>query len=142
MSVKQFSSLGEKDKQLVLEKVTSFLEARQEIIFAYVFGSFLDSYPLTFRDIDIGVYLKKKVSLIDYQVKLSTELSEKVGLPVDVRLLNEAPERFVAKVLSQGKIIFNQDETEHSDVMERVSLYASKEEHIANQSFKELFNKK
>lgn len=41
------------------------------IIYAYIFGSFLD--PISIRDIDIGIYLKEinMQDVFDYELKLA-----------------------------------------------------------------------
>ena len=44
---------GEKKK--LIRKIKDVLSSYKEISFAYIFGSFTDSFA--FRDIDIGIYL-------------------------------------------------------------------------------------
>ena len=61
-----------------------------DVVFAYLHGSFLDG--ARFHDVDVGVYLigpseKHARRALD----LSDRLSSEVGLPVDVRPLNDAP---------------------------------------------------
>ena len=45
-----------------------------------------------------------------YILNLSAELEVKVGLPVDVQVLNEAPLPFKYRVMSEGKLLFSRDE--------------------------------
>jgi len=68
------------------------LEARPEIVFAYLHGSFLSRGP--YRDIDVAVWLDpSRVARDDrgrYTLDLSVALHLKLRHQVDVRALNDA----------------------------------------------------
>ncbi|MGE5894469.1 MAG: hypothetical protein ACM34I_10475, partial [bacterium] len=49
------NSILTREKETILAKIISLLEAKAFITFAYVYGSFLTSE--SFQDIDIGAYL-------------------------------------------------------------------------------------
>lgn len=57
------------------------------------------------RDVDVAVYVGGGVKSLDFEFKLERELSEGVGIPVDVRVLNGAPSRFVLEVISCGETL-------------------------------------
>ncbi|WP_051276629.1 nucleotidyltransferase domain-containing protein [Desulfovirgula thermocuniculi] len=69
------------------------LAKRREIIFAYLFGSFI-AEPF-FRDIDIGIYLQEDVvpreKALDYELSLGAELEQEIRYPVDVKVLKLRP---------------------------------------------------
>ena len=99
------------------------LEAREEIVFAYLHGSFAEGPP--FRDVDVAIYLDPTVAMtidiFDYEMSLSVELTRTFRFPVDVHVLNGAPLGFQHSVL-QGEALLVCDEDKLTDFIERVSL--------------------
>ena len=103
----------------VLEKLRAGLERVSELRFAYVYGSVLESDRI--HDVDVGVYLDEtaiaqQMNLVD---ALSVTLSTAVGLPVDIRVLNEAPLSFLYHVL-RGRLLLCRDESFLTDMLEEV----------------------
>ncbi len=85
-------------REEVLQKLRRTLEPHAEVALAVVYGSFVKADA--FRDIDIGVYLLHGLeSDFSYQALLEAELEEATGLPVDLRVLNDAPPRILASIL-------------------------------------------
>ena len=70
------------------------LELHQEIVFAYLYGSFLDE-DLPYHDVDVAVYLDpiwaSGHDLFEHEMTLSVALTLALHVPVDVHVLNEAP---------------------------------------------------
>ena len=99
------------------------LEARAEIIFAYLHGSFAEGLP--FHDVDVAVYLDPALAttmdIFDYEMNLSVKLTRALRFLVDVHVLNGAPLGFQHSVL-QGEALLVRDEDELTDFIERVSL--------------------
>jgi predicted nucleotidyltransferase len=99
------------------------LEARTEIVFVYLHGSFAEGLP--FHDVDVAVYLNPAVAMVtdifDYEMNLSVELTRTLRFLVDVHVLNGAPLGFQHSVL-QGEALLVRDEDELTDFIERVSL--------------------
>jgi predicted nucleotidyltransferase len=99
------------------------LDAKEEIIFAYLHGSFAEGLP--FHDVDVAVYLDLAVAMVtnifDYEMNLSVELTRILRFLVDVHVLNGAPLGFQHNVL-QGEVLLVRDEDELTDFIERVSL--------------------
>lgn len=50
-------AITEGEKKDIISAVAPFLKRDERIIFAYIFGSFVDPEMPFFRDIDIGVYV-------------------------------------------------------------------------------------
>ena len=101
------------------------LESRQEIVFAYVHGSFLDE-DLPYHDVDIAVYLDPTWGsgrdLFEYEMTLSVDLTRALHVPVDVRVLNEAPLGFQHSVLHRGEVLFSRSDERLTDFIEQVGL--------------------
>ncbi len=104
----------------VLSRLRGLLEPKEEIIFAYLHGSFAEGLP--YNDIDLAVYVDRArvEDLFDYEMDLSVELTRALRFPVDVRVLNDAPLGFKHSVL-QGEPILVRDEEFLADFIEHVA---------------------
>jgi predicted nucleotidyltransferase len=115
--------ITEADTDNVRCQLREALEARPEIIFAYLHGSFTEGLP--FRDVDVAVYLDSALAtatdIFDYEMNLSVKLTRALRFLVDVHVLNDAPLGFQHSVL-QGEALLVRDEDELTDFIERVSL--------------------
>ncbi|HPY60581.1 MAG TPA: nucleotidyltransferase domain-containing protein [Methanospirillum sp.] len=108
-SMKQMKphELSQSEKDVIIENIREFFSEQPEVIAALLFGSFAEK---RFRDIDIGLFLDTSFTLPRYyEQKLERELSNLTHFPVDVRVLNNAPIRFVYQVLKKQNIILCKD---------------------------------
>ncbi len=99
----------------ISKKLRNTLYKRSEILFVYLYGSFLKG---SFRDIDIGVYLqdtKNKSGTMRYELTLENELGRIMDFHVDVRVINYAPLSFRFNVIKHGMLLFSKDESKRSD---------------------------
>ncbi len=97
--------------------LASALAGASDVAFAYLHGSFLDG--ARFHDVDVGVYLiGPAAEHARRALALSDRLSSEVGLPVDVRPLNDAPVSFRFHVV-RGKLLFSRDDETLADLIER-----------------------
>ncbi|GCC11512.1 hypothetical protein IPdc08_01567 [archaeon] len=103
--------LSKKEKKVIKNAIHSLLAIEKEVVFAYLYGSFLSA--AWFRDIDIAVFVdEKKIDrkdVIDYEISLSLELEKELHLPMDVKVLNYAPLSFRYEV-TKGEVIFSRNE--------------------------------
>ncbi|MDJ0270141.1 MAG: nucleotidyltransferase domain-containing protein [Aigarchaeota archaeon] len=86
-----------------MDKLRETLATREEILLAILHGSFLKEYP--FRDVDVALYVKDVLDMLDYKLMLDEELSNNLGYRVDVQILNHAPHYFVLNVFRNGVIL-------------------------------------
>lgn len=114
------------------------LLSEQEVVFAYLYGSFVEEDA--FHDVDVGVYFKSvepdKATVM--ALALAQRLSERVGLPVDVRVLNLAPMSFLYHVL-RGRLIFSRDDAHLAEVIEHTACLYLDLAPLLRQSAKEAF---
>lgn len=125
------------DKAAALDALRKALQAQQAVVFAYVYGSFLEDRP--FHDIDVAVYLDATLEpkMGVYATNLAAELEKSLShvlvdvqrvharksLPVDLRVLNQAPLGFRYHVF-RGRLLFSRDDALHAQKVERtVSRY-------------------
>jgi len=139
--MKEYFLIRQDKKEKIVKKIIHTLTKEREIIFAYLFGSFLDG--LSFRDIDIGIYIEKSrpEQTFDYELELCRKISKACNLPfdiVEVKVLNFAPHPFLNSIFRDGKLLFSRNEKLLLDMIENSSLLALANEYISQQSLKEL----
>ncbi len=110
--------LTAEEKQRVLKRLAGSLERREDILFAYAYGSFAEDMP--FHDIDVGVYVSHvdQASVLENSVELAGKLEREAQVPIDVRILNFAPVLFLYHVV-RGLLIFERDADLRADIAER-----------------------
>ncbi|HUV90506.1 MAG TPA: nucleotidyltransferase domain-containing protein [Anaerolineae bacterium] len=101
------------------------LESHQEVVFAYLYGSFLDE-ALPYHDVDVAVYVDPNWAsgqdLFEYEMTLSVDLTLALHVPADVHVLTEAPLGFQHNVLYRGEVLFSRDDERLTDLIEQVGL--------------------
>lgn len=117
--MKQSYLLNHNTRQSIVDRLAGELAKAPEIVFAYVYGSVLDSELI--HDVDVGLYvddlhLPRRSEVLG---TLSNRLSAAVELPVDVRLLNAAPVSFLFHVL-RGRLLLSRDEEFLTNLLEDV----------------------
>lgn len=101
------------------------LESHREVVFAYLYGSFLDEV-LPYHDVDVAVYVDPNWAsgqdLFEYEMTLSVDLTLALHVPADVHVLNEAPLGFQHNVLYRGEVLFSRDDERLTNLIEQVGL--------------------
>lgn len=95
-----------KPKEEVVSKLEKALRHEKNILLAIVFGSFVEFNK--YRDVDLAVYTLRKD--LGYLAKLSAKLELKLGIPVDVVPIDEAPVTLRYKILTKGTVILERAE--------------------------------
>ncbi len=120
------TTLPTTEKEAIIRQLTQILDTREEIIFSYLHGSFVDGQY--FRDLDVAVYVDEgKISredVWDYEFKLASDLQEPIrGVIIDPKVFNYAPVGFQYHVTC-GRLLTNRDDDLRVDVITRVwNLY-------------------
>ena len=136
--MKEYYTLALSERKKIQHEIATLLESHKEIIFAYLYGSFL-SAP-SFHDIDIAVFVDPhSVTLrdsLDYELTLSAQV--RLPYAVDVRLLNNAPLGFQNNVAHSGVLLFSRDDVQLSNMLEQSSNYMIRNAHLIRASLHEL----
>lgn len=132
------------EKQAVISIIKSFLEGYEDIVFAYIFGSFVDPEMPFFRDIDIGIYIKdyKDSDWHRYAIELPIEMEKilEYRYPVDLSIINNADILLIKNII-QGELLFTRDEDFWADlVVYYAKVYATDGEYILNYMKEAIFN--
>lgn len=103
------------DKDKIIATLTSILSKEDDILFAYLFGSFLTDYFKPGRsDLDIGIYFEKTPSIYrvhDLQYALEKEIGG-IGR-VDIAQIQLCNLILNHEIFKKGKLIVNRDPDFH-----------------------------
>lgn len=89
------------------------------ILAAYVFGSFVEDKP--YSDIDLGLLmLNDPGNPVVLEIDFETEIEKITGCPVDIRILNGAPLSFCQQVIRTGEVILDSDPDIRADFEGRI----------------------
>src|SRR3989344_4183933 len=105
------------DKRLML-KIHDYLKDREEVAFAFLFGSAARGEMHSESDIDIGIYFVPEVDELEYESareyqnedQIWNDLERIVSRKTDMVVLNRAPIGLLYSVLQNGQKIFVRDE--------------------------------
>jgi hypothetical protein len=92
----------------IKKKIEEILRNRDEVVFAYLHGSFTETH---FRDVDVAVFVdeKKVQDFTEYEIRLSLEIERVVKVPIDVKVLNSAPLSFRYRAV-KGDLLISKDD--------------------------------
>ncbi|MFW6230155.1 MAG: type VII toxin-antitoxin system MntA family adenylyltransferase antitoxin [Halanaerobium sp.] len=110
-----------------MEKIKNYLFKREEIIFAYLYGSMARETANRLSDIDIAIYIEKSKKpasgTFGYRSELIAELQSLVKREVDLIILNEISLSLAFNVLKEGKLLFTKSDKRrinfHESIMRR-----------------------
>jgi len=94
----------------IQDSIKQLLERKNEIVFAYLFGSFVEEG--SYNDIDVAIYIDPKkykkilASKIAYDIKLALEIEKETKNTVDLIIINNAPDHLIYSI-SAGLLIVN-----------------------------------
>ena len=136
--MKQLVQRSDAERQSLQSAIAAELARDSGVVFAYLFGSFLEERP--FHDIDVAVYLATSDARqqMEIAVRLSDTLTELTRVPVDVSVLNDAPIPFAFHAM-HGDLLTCRDD----DALTRVLAYTMSRyfdlEPILRRSFREVY---
>lgn len=113
---------GKKRPEL-FEIIREVTESDPEVLFAYLYGSFIYSSNHIGSDIDLAIYLKPSdiKEYIKKEGELTSSLITKLRADkIDLRILNVLPFRLQYNILKEGVLIFVRDEAERVDFDTRI----------------------
>ena len=94
------------------------------VLFAYLFGSFATGCSHTFSDIDIAVYTEgiTPVKSLELELLLSLKFDKKLNCKSksEVRIINNLPLVIKGQIISDGLLIYSDNEVERVDFETRV----------------------
>ena len=108
----QLRTIPAAQRDRLIEQVKHRLQGRPEILLALLHGSFFTGGP--FRDVDLALYLGPSMirgeAFRDYELEQGVRWSAELGLPIDVRVLNDAPVTFRYHALKGTALLVRDEE--------------------------------
>jgi len=103
------------EKKQIQNKITEYLRERDEVIFAYIFGSFVAKEY--YHDIDVAVYLSDNFDKNDlkkfpygYESGMISQLNILVRKNIDFIVMNNAELYIQKKIINEGVLLFSKNE--------------------------------
>lgn len=106
--MEQRFKLDNSDKNKIRSVLKEVIATIREVEFAYIHGSFTGDGG--FHDLDVAIYISTEyMDPLEYELSISSMLEQRIRLPVDVRVLNHAPNSFCYEV-TRGEVVFSRNE--------------------------------
>ncbi|MGI9861230.1 nucleotidyltransferase domain-containing protein [Moorella naiadis] len=94
----------------LVERLRDGFIKRNEIEFAYLFGSHARGTANNLSDVDVAIFLKESLmppaGPYGYKSELLVSMRQQLRLPVDIVILNETSRSLRFRVIRDGKILF------------------------------------
>jgi len=95
----------------LIEKLKKVLEADDDVILVYLFGSYAQGRIHPLSDVDIAILLKESVDFFEKKLDLTETISKTLLTDeFDLVMLNEASPGLLFEIFNKGKILVNKDE--------------------------------
>jgi predicted nucleotidyltransferase len=112
-----------KVKNNLMDILKEVLEKDENILFAYLYGSYVHKLQHLESDIDVGVYLRR--ANMDGYLRKEKELTGNLIAmlqtdKIDLRVINTAPFLLQYQIIKEGMLIFVRDLSEKVDFETRV----------------------
>jgi len=148
MVIRRLKKISDNQKKAIIEALRVFLQTREEIGFAFLFGSLVNPViPGKYGDIDLALYVRpEKLVPMDYVFESQMEaevysLLSQQGLnllPIEALVINHAPYSFVSKMLKEGYFFLKENEEVFTDFVEEIGEKSMANYHIRSESLREL----
>lgn len=103
--------MNRKDIDQISVKIRDLLEEKKDVLFCYLFGSFVRGDVIQKSDMDMAVFLspKKRTNFFEMRLDLMEKLTRVLGRDADVIVLNTASPFLKYAVLREGVLVYNRD---------------------------------
>ena len=92
----------------MIKKLKDFLKKEKNVLFAYLFGSYVDGSYRQDSDVDIAVYLKN--SSFDKELEIIHKLSKLLNKKIDLSVLNRARNLYLIENILRNGIILKDNQ--------------------------------
>ena len=98
----------------MVKKLTEILGKQNDIVLAFLFGSYQKGEITSFSDLDIAIFFKDVRDFYGLN-ELKGEISEMSGMEVDIVVLNHESPVIKMQVLKKGALLVNRDRKVYND---------------------------
>lgn len=98
----------------MVKKLEKSLSLQSDIVLVFLFGSFVRGDITSFSDLDIAIFFTGDIDF--YRVNdLREDISEMLGVEVDIVVLNNASPVIKMQVLKKGTLLINKDQRAYNE---------------------------
>jgi hypothetical protein len=98
----------------MVKKLKETLTMHSDIVLVFLFGSFVRGDITSFSDLDIAIYFTGPADF--YRINdLREDISEMLGIEVDIVVLNTASPVIRMQVLKKGTLLINKDQRAYNE---------------------------
>jgi uncharacterized protein len=97
-----------------INKLTEYLSLQQDIPVAFIFGSLVNGYMTSVSDLDVALLFNGKIHFSRVRI-LIEELSDLLGIEVDIVALNTSAPVIKMQVLKKGRLLINKDRRAYNE---------------------------
>jgi hypothetical protein len=113
-------------KKLDIDRLKDYLNSRDDVIVAYLFGSYALKRDAPVSDIDVAALLNINIAIRDYgliKLNIITDLIRILSFNnVDVVILNIASPLLSHEVIKKGLLLFSKDEKKRIDYSVKATM--------------------
>jgi predicted nucleotidyltransferase len=105
----KFTKLPDNISQLI-PRAVDYLQSRDDVLFAYLFGSLAKGPPVPLSDVDIAIYLSEKKGFSEKKMEMLGKLTDLLETDeVDLVILNTASLSLEIKILEKKVLLVDKD---------------------------------
>jgi predicted nucleotidyltransferase len=98
----------------MVKKLEKSLSVHNDIVLVFIFGSFVKGDITSSSDLDIAIFFTGAIDF--YRISdLREDISEMLGLEVDIVVLNNASPVIKMQVLKKGTLLINKDQQTYNE---------------------------
>lgn len=98
------------NRLMIIDEVKKIIEAEDNIIFAYLFGSMAAGRQTNLSDVDIAIYLRNTEGIAQYKLEIFNKITNAIGTDeLDLIILNTAPIFITGRILQNKQILIDKD---------------------------------
>ncbi|MBU3144504.1 nucleotidyltransferase domain-containing protein [Clostridium sp. CF012] len=97
------------DNEEVIHKIKEYLYSKDNIVSAYIFGSFGTEDFTSKSDIDIAILTNKDITYSECLI-INSELEDIIEIPMDLNNIRSLPEYIQVQVIMANRQLFNKDD--------------------------------
>lgn len=147
MAIRKLKKITPVEHSKILEKLKELMERHEEVLFAFLYGSFVEGdFPYFCSDIDLAIYVdsqRVKEPAYVFEAQIEMEIYKElfpIGLylvSIEALVINHAPYQFQVSILKQPYLMVKENEEIFTDFIEEASGRACAEGYIRRESLKE-----
>lgn len=104
----------------LIPELKKTLKKENDIICAYIFGSYGKGTQSKLSDVDIGIFLREKGDFFERKLELISLISKILKThEIDFVILSQASPSLIHSLMNTGKLLFSKDENKRINLFNR-----------------------